>query len=426
MALPMAGVKPPNTSSRRTICTVNKRCRNLIPRASAQPRAHRRSHATLVRSAARADALPRDPADPRTSSAAVLDHTMEPRSASPLAGELGDWLAACGFAPAGPAGHTAGIAVEPLPGDVSPRRYARLSLPGGAAAILATYPPEARAACPRFLRTTRLLEAAGVRVPRVVAADCERGFMLLEDLGRQTLAERGDLPWSELARFFDDALEQLARIAALPAAEVADLNPPLDRDLLERELAQTRDAFLVPNGLAEGAAGDDLAALFAELCARLAAETPVPCHRDFMARNLIPLAPEEQTEAEPSRHPPRVGVLDHQDLRLGPPSYDLASLLNDTLFPPPEVERELLRRAAPSAEERERYHRAAAQRTLKAVGTYAAFARRGVERHLPLIAPTLGRSLGHLARTPEGAGLAPALRDRFCRALGPLPHYLLD
>jgi N-acetylmuramate 1-kinase len=373
---------------------------------------------------------------------------MEPHSASPLAAELRDWLAACGFAQAGQAGdagQAADLAIEPLPGDVSPRRYARLAPAAGPSAILATYPPEARAVCPRFLATTRLLEAAGVRVPRVLAADCERGFMLLEDLGPRTLAERRHLPWSELAGFFDDALAQAARIAALPKAEVAGLNPPLGRALLERELTQTRDAFLVPRGLAgEGELAAELAALLAEICARLAAEEPVPCHRDFMARNLIPLAPcvaDAGDTGEPRRaagahanehardapgHAPRVGVLDHQDLRLGPPAYDLASLLNDTLFPPPEVERELLRRAAPSRPERERYHRAAAQRTLKAVGTYAAFARRGVDRHLPLIPPTLGRALGHLARTPEGAGLAPRLAARWSHVLGPLPHYLLD
>ena len=63
----------------------------------------------------------------------------------------------------------------------------------------------------------------------------------------------------------------------------------------------------------------------------------MPCHRDFMVRNLMPL-----------RGRRGLVVLDHQDLRLGPPLYDLASLLNDTLFPPPEAEEALLAAAAPS------------------------------------------------------------------------------
>ena len=72
------------------------------------------------------------------------------------------------------------------------------------------------------------------------------------------------------------------------------------------------------------------------LCASLGDEPPVPCHRDFMVRNLMPL---------PNG---ALVVLDHQDLRLGPPLYDLASLLNDTLFPPPAAEEALLAKARTS------------------------------------------------------------------------------
>jgi N-acetylmuramate 1-kinase len=335
------------------------------------------------------------------------------------AGRLAAWLAAGGWRLQ---------SLEALPGDLSPRRYSRLALADGSSAILASYPepgpepepgqgvPGARNGCERFLATSGLLEGAGVRVPRILAADCQRGWMLLEDLGPCTLADLGDRSWNELAGYFAAALAHGQRIAGLPAAAVADLNPPLGRELLARELAQTWEVFLAPNSLT----GDPpLAAALRqaldEVCDRLGAEPPVPCHRDFMARNLMPL---------PER--PGIGVLDHQDLRLGPPLYDLASLLNDTLFPPPALEEELLAAALGSATVppagRERYHRAAAQRTLKAVGTYASFARRGAERHLPLIPPTLGRCLGHLARIPEGAPVAAALAAAWRPALGAASH----
>ncbi|HEV7515622.1 MAG TPA: phosphotransferase, partial [Thermoanaerobaculia bacterium] len=300
------------------------------------------------------------------------------------------------------------------------RRYARLALADGTTAILATYPPDIRATCPRFLATTELLAAAAVRVPRVLAADCEHGLMLLEDMGPLTFADWAlatSRPWSELTPYFADALSQARRIAALPPARVAGLSPPLGRELLEKELRQTWDLFLAPRGLlGDGTEAAALAALFAELCARLAEDPAVPCHRDFMARNLMPL-PGVSSAGGPS-----VAVLDHQDLRLGPPAYDLASLLNDTLFPTPEVEEALLAQAAPTPAERLRYHRAAAQRTLKAVGTYAAFARRGAARHLPLIPRTLGRCLGHLERLPESAPLAPRLAHRWRPALEPPGH----
>jgi len=307
------------------------------------------------------------------------------------------WLCNAGLPP---------LKIIPLPGDVSPRRYARVHLADGATAILATYPADLRATCQRFLRATDLLAAAGVPVPRVLAADCDAGLMLLEDLGPQTLADWKGRPWSKLGLYFERAACLGRRIAGLPSAAVADLNPPLDAELLRRELTQTWDLFLVPRGLTGDATlTAALRAALDTLCARLGSVPLVPCHRDFMSRNLIPV--DEQGG---------VAVLDHQDLRLGPAAYDLASLLNDTLFPPPEIEERLLA-AAPFT--RGDYHRAAAQRTLKAVGTYTSFALRGADRHLPLIAPTLARCLHHLARIPEGEALAGELERVWRPALGP-------
>lgn len=300
--------------------------------------------------------------------------------------------------------------VQPLTGDVSPRRYFRVQLMDGACAILATYPPEVHGVCPRFLRTTEILSQAGVRVPAVLAADCEAGWMLVEDLGLCTLGEWGlGRPWSELAGYYEHAREIAGRIARLPLDGLAELNPRLGAELLARELKQTWDLYLEPEGLLPdpGAAADLSAALDA-LCGILGSEPPVPCHRDFMVRNLMPL-PDGSGLA----------VLDHQDLRLGPPLYDLASLLNDTLFPPPEAEEALLEAAGAG---RAGYHRAAAQRTLKAVGTYASFARRGATRHLPLIPPTLARFVEHFARVPEGEELAGRLREVWSPALAPSRH----
>ena len=316
------------------------------------------------------------------------------KSAGPEAGRLEAWLAAAGFPECVP---------QPLPGDVSPRRYTRLTGSGGGSAILATYPPDIHDTCTRFLRTTVLLEQAGVPVPRVLAASCEEGWMLVEDLGPQTLGEWGrGRSWGELQPYFERAIELAERIGRIPVESLEGLNPRLDGELLRRELKQTWDLFLEPRGLTTPALGAALDAL----CANLEAEPPVSCHRDFMVRNLMPL--------------PGHGlvVLDHQDLRLGPPAYDLASLLNDTLFPPPQME-EVLKEAllARTGVDRLGYHRAAAQRTLKAVGTYASFARRGADRHLPLVPPTLARCLAHLARLPESAPLVSGLAEAWAPVL---------
>lgn len=308
--------------------------------------------------------------------------------------------------------------VDPMAGDVSRRRYHRLRLRGGGSAVLALYPTDLRETCRRSGVTGGLLAAAGVRVPRVLAQDCGAGWMLLEDLGETTLYDLDGRPWPELEPWFQAAVAALAKIQGLPRERLAGLNPPLDGRLLSAELRYTREHLLEPLGLLPPEDGEErpgsdrleLQQALERLCRRLGGEKPVPCHRDFGARNLVPLSGDPGGGAE-------VGVLDHQDLRLGPPLYDLASLLNDSLFPPPEAEVRLLAEAG--VDHPEPYHRVAAQRTLKAVGSYAAFARRGTSRHLRLIPPTLERALVHLERTPETAALAPRLRELWRPALDP-------
>jgi len=327
----------------------------------------------------------------------VRDAAREPRPRPlPPAGARA-WLAARGLA---------ARSSTPLAGDVGGRRYWRLRPAAGGSAVLVLYPPAERPACRRFLATGELLAGAGVRVPAVLARDCARGRMVVEDLGPATVYDLRRRPWPEVAPYFAAAARAARRIAALPGDAVAALSPPLDAALLRRELERTREAFLAPRGLvAADQFGRRLVAALDALCAALGAAPPVPCHRDLMVRNLVPLGAAE------------VGVLDHQDLRLGPPLYDLASLLNDSLFPPPAAEEALLAEHAPDPPSRLAYHRAAAQRTLKAVGTYAAFARRGRRRHLPLIAPTLSRALVHLAAAPETAAVAADAVLRWRRAI---------
>ncbi len=302
--------------------------------------------------------------------------------------------------------------LAPLTGDVSTRRYFRVTS-GARTAVLAVYPTELRPACSRFLATTALLEGVGVPVPAVLASDCESGLMLVEDLGDSTLWHHRGLPWSELAQAFETAAELGVSIAKLPLEVVATLSPALDRSLLERELEQTLRSFLRPMGfLASRWEAEQVETGLRDLCDRVASQPVAVCHRDFMARNLVP-----GSGVEGELFGVRLTVLDHQDLRRGPAAYDLASLLNDSLFPTRAVEDRLLERFLPGIGSVEDYHAAAAQRALKAVGTYAAFAERGHRRHLPLIAPTLERAILHLSGLPEASPLVAGLRggsDRIC------------
>lgn len=302
------------------------------------------------------------------------------------------WLAGLGLADA---------RLEALAGDLSSRRYLRVRTARAERFVAAVYPPELAATQRRFASAARLLGAAGVRVPRIEADAPELGFMLLEDLGPATLYDRVDLDWSSRQPYFESALEASARIAALPVEAVVALgSPPLDAALLRRELDAAIDLFLEPRGLAP----EPLRAGLDQLCARLGGEEARPCHRDFMARNLVPLP--DGT----------VAILDFQDLRLGPPAYDLASLLNDSLFAPEPLESRWRARASPGDDPLS-YGRAVAQRCLKAVGTFVRFAARGMPRHLQLVPPTLARAARQLAVLPETAAPFEPLANGFASAV---------
>lgn len=306
--------------------------------------------------------------------------------------EISNWLRRLGFPAAG---------LELLTGDVSPRRYLRARLQDGSTAIVAAYPRNLISGCRRFAATTSLLESGGVRVPAILADDCAAGLMLVEDLGQPTLFEHADQGWKALEPWLQNAAALACEIQKLPEEPVARLNPPLDAPSLQTELTQTWHLFLRPRRLVgSGSISAALASSLEHLCANLAQPPLVVCHRDLMARNLVPIAPK-----------PELAVLDHQDLRLGPLFYDLASLLNDSLFPPPEIEARVLAPYLQTPDDRLAYQRATAQRALKAIGTYAAFAKRGSDRHLSLVEPTWARARRHLETVPETAEVAAELAE---------------
>ena len=104
---------------------------------------------------------------------------------------------------------------------------------------------------------------------------------------------------------------------------------------------------------------------FTPIITELAGERRVLCHRDYHSRNLM-------------LHEGRLYMIDFQDARMGPDTYDLVSLLRDSYvdLAPVAVE-ELIAyflalKGNPSDETafRERFDLMALQRNLKALGTF--------------------------------------------------------
>ncbi|WP_270937722.1 aminoglycoside phosphotransferase family protein [Falsiroseomonas oryzae] len=217
-----------------------------------------------------------------------------------------DFLAAHGFGDA---------RREALPSDASFRRYMRL-LDGPRPALLMDAPPPQEDVRP-FLHVAAHLARLGLSAPEVIAADAGRGFLLLEDLGRTTMAERLDAGADALP-LYAAAAEALA---ALHAAPPPDGLPEWGAGRMAETAAATfldwwwPEVLGAPPGEAQRAA---FHAALHEMLAPFAARGFV--HRDFFPANLMPL----------DRPAPRdVGILDFQDAALGHPAYDLVSLVED-------------------------------------------------------------------------------------------------
>lgn len=226
-------------------------------------------------------------------------------------------------------GEQLGCPVEGVPAssDASFRRYFRLTGPDGSV-IAMDAPPQQEDSRP-FVDVARRLAAAGVHVPSILAADLERGFLLLSDLGRQTYLDVLDTDNADA--LFNDAIDTLVRMQASGAA---DGLPAYDEALLRRELALFGPWYVERHLGLE--LPPELRVEYESLCdllvAQALAQQRVFVHRDFMPRNLMLSAPNP-------------GVLDFQDAVLGPVSYDPVCLVRDAFISwPPERERAWLER----------------------------------------------------------------------------------
>ncbi|HZF83786.1 MAG TPA: phosphotransferase [Burkholderiaceae bacterium] len=206
--------------------------------------------------------------------------------------------------------------------DASFRRYLRVdTATPGLARIVMDAPPDKEDSRP-FVKVAALMREAGVTAPEVLAWDEPQGFMLLDDLGRQTMLDRIDREHAEANRpRYEQAIDALIRwqLASRPG-----VLPPYDAALLQRELQLFPDWYLAKHrGVAvEGKLNETLDKTFALIVQENLRAAPVYVHRDFMPRNLMVRGDSETS----------LGVLDFQDAVYGPITYDIASLMRDAFL----------------------------------------------------------------------------------------------
>jgi len=312
-----------------------------------------------------------------------------------------------------------------MAGDASIRSYARLEKDGTSFILMnsprrpdgaPSYDGKSYSAAVHLAEDVRPfvamddgLRAQGLSAPEIHHSDLEHGFLITEDLGQAVFYD-GDPPQPMPDRYeaATDMLVALHRETlpqSLPLAGQEYAIPVFDTDALLVEIGLMPEWYLPDRGVTLRAASRDaFVAMWRELLDKSIEPARTWVLRDFHSPNLIWLAQREGIK--------RVGLIDFQDTVLGPPAYDLVSLLQDARLDVPEMlELTLLSRyikARRAANEHfdagafaATYAIMSAQRNTRLLGTFARLNRRDGKpqylRHQPRIWTYLTRSLEHPA-----------------------------
>lgn len=264
--------------------------------------------------------------------------------------------------------------IVPLTADASDRRYVRVVRGADAPIVLALHAAPIAFDTLPFANVAELLHRMPVPAPEILGHSDTDGILALTDLGDCTLqahltatgnAARLDL--YEQAVSLIDTLQRRGR--ELAADRYVPYRLAFDVEKLTWELDFFQRHFLEAHRGARLSDADTrtLTGAWADIATELAAEPRVLCHRDYHSRNLM-------------LHQGRLHLIDFQDARLGPGTYDLASLLRDSYVELPEKEVDALiafflelqgpRQDADREDFRRRFDLMAVQRNLKALGTF--------------------------------------------------------
>jgi N-acetylmuramate 1-kinase len=294
---------------------------------------------------------------------------------TPPAG-LSDFLGMHGWADA---------AVTLVAADASFRRYFRATARDGRRAVLMDAPPPNENPKP-FIDIARYLVGHGFRAPQIMAADLDRGLVLIEDFGDLQMRQHLDIAPQDADSIYRHAIDALVCLADTPVAEL----PPYNEDAYLREVKLLSEWYMPAMGLAVYEA--EYEALWRRALQPVSNEQQVTVLRDYHAENIMLLPDGAQ------------GIIDFQDALIGHPAYDLVSLLQDARRDvDPALEAAMLdyycAAADVGADFDLHYALLGAQRNTKIIGIFTRLWKRdGKERYLgflPRMWQYLERDLAH-------------------------------
>jgi aminoglycoside/choline kinase family phosphotransferase len=227
-----------------------------------------------------------------------------------------------------------------------------------------------------WVEVSNILKAHKIAAPTCVAALSDYAALLIDDYG-DTMLETAALTGSKnssingILPLFEASLEVVGQFLAIPATPGnVWTKRSFDRDRFVWELRFFISKYLEPIGryTLSNREIEEFDNDIKALSSYLASNSRFFVHRDFHSRNVMV-------------HNNRVAIIDFQDARLGPPSYDLVSLVFDSYVPlPPEIRLSLLEKgfdfvklyAGQAAYDRakEEWRPMLLQRQLKAIGSF--------------------------------------------------------
>lgn len=303
--------------------------------------------------------------------------------------------------------------VVPLTGDASDRRYFRIIPADAPSIVLALHAGPIDLRTLPFANVAELMQQIPLPVPHILGHSNALGILALQDLGDTTLqAHLGAADATEHAALYRQAVAFIGRLqrrgAELDSPRYVPYAIAFDVEKLAWELEFFTKHFVEGYRGARLSPGarSELSAEWTLIAQELAAERRVLCHRDYHSRNLMV-------------HDSGLYIIDFQDARMGPDTYDLVSLLRDSYMDITEREADdliayfLALKAGtpaeqPEAEFRRRFDLMAVQRNLKALGT---FGYQTITRRNPVYIQYIPRTLRYAKTNLEKYDRFANLRD---------------
>jgi len=321
---------------------------------------------------------------------------------------------------------------RPMKGGASTRRFFRVPWGKDKSAVAMFVPGQATHEIHKdrphvrwpFIEVRDLLAERGIRVPAILADGTEQGWLVVEDLGDDTVANYLLRSPSEKRAIYQLAVRDLARaqrrLSTLPDSSIVQRRA-FDHDLLRWEIEHFMEWGVLARDIRVSSDDRALFELIAERLATKIAGWPRGfVHRDYQSRNLMVVAAEVE--------PVTLAWIDFQDALLGPRVYDLVALLSDSYqeFDRSFIEERLDEYAAHmelASTERAALGRefdfVTVQRKLKDAGRFVFIERTHHNpAFLPFVEPTIKKARAAIARLDDDADMRElgALLDRL---LGP-------